>query len=108
MLTESAQMIHDYTAKNISFHIVFSTLLKVDTICFAYEYGLMNNKEKTTWLREHYVQEHPLDFMNLSPHEINVKLAENPTGLTKWKKPKGEMTTARSRLLDLYLHVSDR
>ena len=50
MLTESVQMIHDYTAKDISFHIVFSILLKVDTIRFAYEYGLMNNKAKTTWL----------------------------------------------------------
>ena len=98
---------HDHAAKDISFKIVFSILFKVDAIRFAYEYSLMSNKEKRTWLRERYVQEHPLEFANMSPAEINVKLAEDQTGLTKWKKTKGEMTTARSRLLDLYLHVSD-
>ena len=98
---------HIHAAKDISFQIVFSILFKVDAIRFAYEYSLMNNNEKRTWLRERYVQEHPLEFTDMSPEEINVKLAKDQTGLAKWKKTKGETTTTRSRLLNLYLHVSD-
>lgn len=97
---------YQHSNQDISFQIVFSVLSKIDAIRFAHDYNQLNNRQKQAWLRERYIQEHEHQLSDMSSQEIDVKLREDQDLVAKWKKAKGDTTTARSRLLDLYLHVS--
>lgn len=100
------QIMHKQVIQDMSFQIVSSILFKINVIWFAHDYKTLTNRQKQQWLWECYLQEHSHQFGDMSQAVINIKLKEDQELLEKWKKSKGKKTTARNRLLDLYLHVS--
>lgn len=99
-------MLSTQEAQGVGYRIAQSILSKIDSLRFAEDWNLLSQGEKSNWLDQAYIQAHPKGYANLAPRAVTAALERESEDVKSWKKEVGRVTTARNRLLRMYLTVS--
>jgi hypothetical protein len=82
-------------------------LSKIDMVRFAEDFDILTQTEKSNFLDQAYIQQHPVDFRGLGQQAQKHMLDADRAVVNAWKKQIGRVTTARNRLRALFLQVND-
>jgi hypothetical protein len=85
---------------------VQTVLNKIDMVRFAEDFNVLSQSEKSNFLDQAYIQQHPADFQGLGERAQKSMLDGDRAVLNAWKKQVGRVTTARNRLRALFLEVN--
>jgi hypothetical protein len=82
-------------------------LSKIDMVRFAEDFDILCQIEKSNFLDQAYIQQHPVDFRGLGQRARKHMLDVDHMVVNAWKKQVGRVTTARNRLHALFLQVNN-
>lgn len=91
----------------LGLQIAHSILYKIDAILFATDYNALSPVAKSRWIKDCYFEE-SADYTVADGRNVNIPLLNNPERKMKyesWRKKLQHSTTARNRLLSLYMFV---
>lgn len=100
------QIILKYERGSTGHRIASSIFEKIDTIRFAYDFNELTQREKSDWLKSAFILEDFEAFEDLGENEAAALLNKDKTAFDQWKKKMSNTTTARNRMLELFLTVS--